>query len=96
MIRGAKNALIRHVCVGDKENKNIFNIVKVKHVNPEPLRAASHYGQRPLICTNQMTRKHVFGLLTLHTRGQNPEAVVLQNAYMTILFDQGDKLSKEV
>jgi hypothetical protein len=45
-MRGAKSALARHVCVGDKENKNILNVVKVKHVNTELLRATSHYGQR--------------------------------------------------
>ena len=33
---------------------------------------------------------------TLHTKGQSPKAIVLQNAYMTILFDQGNGLSKEV
>ena len=26
---------------------------------------------------------------------QNPKVVALQNAYMAVLFDQGDKLSKE-
>jgi hypothetical protein len=30
-----------------------------------------------------------FALSTLHTKGQSPKAVALQNAYMATLFDQG-------
>ncbi len=50
--------------------------------------------ERPLISTNQIARNHGFGLSTLHTRGQSPKAVALQNAYMATLFDQGEGLSK--
>jgi hypothetical protein len=37
-----------------------------------------------------------FGLSTLHTGGQSPKAVALQNTYMAIFVDQGDGFSKEV
>jgi hypothetical protein len=48
------------------------------------------------ISTNQSARNHEFGLSTLHTRGQSPKAIALQNAYMAILFIQYDELLKEV
>ena len=48
--------------------------------------------ERPSVSTNQIARNHGFGLSTLHTRGQSPKAVDLQNAYMATLFDQGDGL----
>jgi hypothetical protein len=41
-------------------------------------------------------RNQVFGLSTLHTRGQSPKVVPLQHAYMAVFFDQGEGLSKEV
>ena len=31
-----------------------------------------------------------------HTRGPSPKAVALKNAYMAVLFDQDNGLSKEV
>jgi hypothetical protein len=37
-----------------------------------------------------------FSLSILHTRGQSSKVAALQNAYMAILFDQGDGLSKDV
>ena len=37
-----------------------------------------------------------FNLLTLDTRGQSPKPAALQNAYVAILFNQGDGLPKEV
>jgi hypothetical protein len=52
--------------------------------------------KRPSIFTNQIARNQEFGLSTLHTRGQSPKVITLQNVYMTILFDQGNGLSKEV
>ena len=51
--------------------------------------------ERPSISTNQIVRNRAFNLSTLHTKGQCPKVVALQNAYMTILFDQGDGLLKE-
>jgi hypothetical protein len=51
--------------------------------------------KRPLIFTNQIARNQEFGLSTLHTRSQSPKVVALQNAYMAILFDEGDGLSKK-
>ena len=50
--------------------------------------------ERPSIFTNQIARNHGFGLSTLHSRGQSPTAVTLQNAYVAVLFDQGDGLLK--
>jgi hypothetical protein len=52
--------------------------------------------ERPSFYTNQIARSQEFGLSTLHTRLQSPKAVALQNAYMAVLFYQGDGLSKEV
>ena len=52
--------------------------------------------ERLLIFTNLMTRNQEFGLSTLHTRGQSLKAIAIYNAYMVVLFDQGDKLLKEV
>jgi hypothetical protein len=52
--------------------------------------------ERPLISTNQIARNHELGLSSLHTRGQSPKAVALQNAYMAIFFDQRGILLKEV
>jgi hypothetical protein len=49
-----------------------------------------------LVSTNHIARYQEFGLSTLHTKGQSPEAVALQNAYMAIFFYQGDGLSEEV
>ena len=53
-------------------------------------------GLEAIDSTNQIARNEEFSLSTLHTRGQSPKAITLQNAYMAILFDQGDGLSKEV
>jgi hypothetical protein len=52
--------------------------------------------ERLLIFTNQIARNQEFILSTLHTRGQSSKVVAFQNAYMAILFDQDDGLSKEV
>ena len=52
--------------------------------------------KRPSIFTDQIARNHEIGLSTLHTRRQVPKTVAIQNAYVAILFDQGDGLSKEV
>jgi hypothetical protein len=52
--------------------------------------------KRPSNSTNQIARNQDLGLSTLHTRGQSPKAVSLQNAYMEILLDVGNGLSKEV
>jgi hypothetical protein len=52
--------------------------------------------ERLSISTNKIARNQEFSLSTLHTRGQSPKAIALQNAYMAILSNQGDKLSKEV
>jgi hypothetical protein len=42
----------------------------------------------------QDTINQEFGLSTLHTRGQSPKAVTLQNAQMALFFDQGNRFSK--
>ena len=53
--------------------------------------------KKPSISTNQIARNQEFGMSTLHTKGQTPKAVVLQNAYMAFKKkNQGDGLSNEV
>jgi len=47
----------------------------------------------------KLPRNQEFGFFTLHTRGQSPKVIALQNSentYMALGFDQSDKLSKEV
>ena len=39
---------------------------------------------RLLVFTNQIVGNQEFSLMTLHTRGQNPKAIALQNVYMAI------------
>jgi hypothetical protein len=48
------------------------------------------------ISTIDIARNQEFDFSILHTRGQSPKAIALQNAYIAILFYQGDGLSKEV
>jgi len=53
---------------------------------------------------HQIERNQELGLSTFHTRGQSPNVVPFQNAYMAVLFalsfdlsfDQNHRLSKEV
>jgi hypothetical protein len=54
--------------------------------------------ERPSISTNLVARNQEFSLSTLHTKGESPKpkAVTMFNAYMAILFDKGNELSKEV
>ena len=40
--------------------------------------------EKPSISTNQIGGNQEFDLLTLHTRGQTPKVIALQNAYMAI------------
>jgi hypothetical protein len=42
--------------------------------------------ERLSIPTNQIARNQEFSLSTLHTRGQSPKVVALQNAYMGNTF----------
>ena len=46
-------------------------------------------GQDSRVFINHIVRNQAFGLSTLHTKGQSPKPVVLQDAYMAIFFDQG-------
>ena len=48
------------------------------------------------IPTNEIARNKEFGLSTLHTTCQNPKTKAFQNAYIALLFNQDDGLSKEV
>jgi hypothetical protein len=65
----------------------------------QQIRVASHYGRRwrgsrfSAIILQEIKNP---ALSTLYTRGQSPKVVALQNAYIVVLFDQGDGLSKEV
>ena len=52
--------------------------------------------KRPSISTNQIARNQELGLSSLHIRGQSPKVIALWNAYMALLFDQCDGLSKGV
>ena len=38
------------------------------------------------IFTNHIVRNQEFSLLTLHTRGQSPKVVALQNVHMAVFF----------
>jgi len=75
-------------------SKYKFKTSKFKHWW-QIIRATSHYGRRS-ISTNEITRNHEFGLLTPHTRGQSPKAVILHGNTFDPSFDQNNILSKEV
>ena len=49
--------------------------------------------ETPSIPTNDIARNHEFGLLTLHTSRQNRKT---EGLYIATLFDQGERLSKEL
>ena len=53
-------------------------------------------GREAVDSTNQSAWLQEFDLSILHATNQSSKAVALHNAYMVVLFDQGDELSKEL